>query len=401
MIDKADMIFVMICAIFMLSMTPAAGIIYSGSKRTDGITRSWINIGVVTVLWFVIGFSLAYGTDHVGILGGGEHILLKNIDFVPNNAVGTNHPPLGFFILQVAVAVFTATAACSTAMKKLTLKAYILFLCFWNLLVYIPLVHMVWDQGLLFQVGLLDYAGGTVIHISAGFSALAVAIASSKCQAAENTLPKEEFLSICFGMVLLAYLALYGGIGLGINEISVRAVCNAILGAASGIVVWLIFSGIKGQRVDLKVLMMGCFAGLIGVAAGAAYVTPQSGFLIGGIVSFILYFCIQQKNSILMRNTVFVMHGIGGIAGTILTGVFADPAFCTLPQAMGRQLMMQMGCVYAVAMGSFVWTWILLIVIGRIVPLYMPEDPEYEIEQRIFAARKNAFGGTKTIEESK
>lgn len=398
MIDKADTAFVLICAAMVLFMTPALGVLYSGLGRKksseDIMAQSWISIGVVTVIWFICGYSLAYGADHIGVFGGLEHLFLKDVSFAPDPYLGAAIPPLAFFILQVVFAIITPALVSGAVVERLTMKAYILFLIFWSILVYIPLAHMVWGGGLLSQIGLLDYAGGTVVHISAGFSSLAAAYVVGRRKNIDNEPHELGYASIGCGIILFGWLAFNGSGGLGINEASVYAFTNSLIGSAAGMVVWCALAVFKEKKADLVAIMMGCLAGLVGITPGAAYVTPQSAVFIGGIVAVVCYFCMQMKANFPVDDTldVWALHGVGGLAGTILVGIFADSALCTIPHAMDRQLMVQMGSVYAVAVGSFMMTWLIFIIIEKFVPLRMPEEAEEEIEAKIFKARKEAFG---------
>ena len=398
MIDRADTVFVLICAAMVLFMTPALGVLYAGLGRKksceDIMAQSWISIGIVTVIWFICGYSLAYGTDHISVIGGLDHLFLKDVGFAPDASLGADIPPLAFFILQVVFAIITPALVSGAVVERLTMKAYILFLIFWSILVYIPLAHMVWGGGLLSQIGLLDYAGGTVVHISAGFSSLAAAHAVGKRNNIDNTPHELGYASTACGIILFGWLAFNGSGGLGVNEASVYAFVNSLIGSASGMVVWCILAVVREKRADLVAIMMGCLAGLVGVTPGAAYITPQSAFLAGGIVAIVCYYCMQLKEKMPMDDTldVWALHGAGGLAGTILVGIFADPSLCTIPHAMGKQLLVQMGSVYAVAAASFVVTWFIFMAIGKFVPLRMDEDPEEEIGRKILEERKKAFG---------
>lgn len=389
MIDKADTVFVLICTAMVLFMTPALGVLYAGLGRKksseDIMAQSWISIGVVTVIWFICGYSLAYGADHIGVFGGLQHLFLKDVSFAPDPSLGADIPPLAFFILQVVFAVITPALVSGAVVERLTMKAYILFLIFWSILVYIPLAHMVWGGGFLSQIGLLDYAGGTVVHISAGFSSLAAAHAVGRRKTVDNTPHELGYASVACAIILFGWLAFNGSGGLGVNEASVYAFVNSLIGSASGMVVWCILAVVGEKKADLVAIMMGCLAGLVGVTPGAAYITPQSAFLMGGIVAAVCYFCMRLKEKMPIDDTldVWALHGAGGFAGTILVGIFADSSLCIIPHAMGKQILIQMGSVFVVSAASFVLTRIIFWIIGQFSSLRIDEEKDVADERLI------------------
>lgn len=404
MTNISDTIFVMINAMLVLFMTFALEMVFAGSTRakhtTQIMTRLWISYGVTIVLWFCVGFSLTIGTDSLGIIGNFDYFLLNNIGLTPIHELGTFFPPLMLFVLLTLFAVFSATLAIGPEAERLNLKAYTLFIILWNLLVYIPLSHMVWGRGILSQIGLIDGGTGITLHICIGASALATAKFFKKTPRTNYTPLRPELISIGCSILMVGWITINGCSGLLTNNNYIGTTVNSIIGSASGMVIYVIFTAAKKQKIDFSTVILGSFAGLIGTASSATYVTPQSAFLIGSIVAFVCNMFIQTKDCKELSNNmtiIWILHGIGGISSIILAGIFVGSEFYTCNYTVGRQLITQMGCAYAAAIGSYIWTWIIFTVIGKLVPLSPPEDLEYEIGEKILQERKKMFWGDKPV----
>ncbi|WP_458406849.1 ammonium transporter [Anaerotignum sp.] len=402
MIDKADTMFILVCAAAMLLMIPALEKICTGfdetRRRTDG--QSWICLGVVVVIWMLFGFSLTYGTDHLGLLGGGEYLFLKNVNCSPTASFGETIPPLAFFMLQTAMACIAVVLAAVSA--RLHQKAYLLFVALWSCFVYIPLAHMVWGGGLLSQIGFMDYGGGAVIHICAGASALAAGLFIGKKEYVINTAEESEHKGMGLAILLFGWVFCYSSRGIGNASVFLYAAVNAVLCAAAGMLTWYLLAMVRKREEGFLSMQRGCLAGLAGIAAGAAYITPMGAFVIGVIVASVCYCCMYMKEFFpsAYGREIWIPHGIGGLAGTILLGIFADSNLCVMPYARGKQLIVQAGGAYAAAVVAFFITWVILLFISRVLPLYLAEDTEERIAKQILENRKKMFDRTLEANET-
>ena len=397
MIDKADTMFLLICTVAILMMIPALEILcnVSGERRRSTDGQIWISLSVVVVIWMLFGFSLAYGTDHIGLFGGGEYLLLKNVSCFPIASFGETIPPLAFFMLQtvmgsIAVALVTVSA-------RLGRKAYLLFVVLWSVFCYVPLVHMIWGGGLLAQIGFMDYGGGAVVHICAGASALAAGLFIGKKEPAGNRFGESENGGIALAILLFGWVFCNSGRGIGNDSAFLYAAVNSVLSAAAGMLAWYILSMVRNREEGSLSIQKGGLSGLAGIAACAAYASPLCAFAIGVIVSSVCYCCMYMKEFFpsAYGREIWIPHGIGGLVGTILLGIFADPVYCMMPYARGKQLILQAGGAYAVVVVAFVVTWLILLVISRMVSAYVAEEEEQRIGKKILEERKKMFGETK------
>ena len=394
MIDKADTMFILVCATAMLLMIPALEKICTGfdetRRRTDG--QSWICLGVVMVIWILFGFSLAYGSDHLGLFGGGEYLFLKNVNCSPTASFGETIPPLAFFMLQTVMACIAVALVAVSA--RLNQKAYLLFIALWSSFVYIPLVHMVWGGGLLSQIGFMDYGGGALIHICAGASVLAAGLFIGKKEYIINTAGESEHKGMGLAILLFGWVFFYSSRGVGNASAFLYAAVNTVLCAAAGMLTWYLLAMARNREEGFLSMQRGCLSGLAGIAAGAAYVTPLYAFMLGVIVASICYYCMYMKEffPLAYGREIWIPHRIGGLVGTILLGVFAETDLFIMSCARGKQLIVQAGGAYAVAVIAFIVTWLILLVISRTLPAYVAEDEEQRIAKQILEERKKMFG---------
>lgn len=397
MIDKADTMFLLICTAAILMMIPAIEIICNGfgerRRSTDG--QIWISLGVVVLIWMLFGFSLVYGTDHIGLFGGGEYLFLKNVTCSPTASFGETIPPLAFFMLQTVIG--SIAVALVTVSARLNRKAYLLFVVLWSVFSYIPLVHMIWGGGLLAQIGFMDYGGGAVIHICAGASALAAGSFIGKKESAGNISGESENSGIALAILLFGWVLCNSGRGIGNGNVFLHAAINSVISGTAGMLAWYILAMFRNRKEGFLSMQRGSLSGLAGIAACAAYVSPLCAFAIGVITSSICYCCMYMKEFFpsAYSREIWIPHGIGGLVGTILLGVFADTDLYAMSYVHGKQLIVQAGGAYAVVVIASVVTWLILLVISRMIPAYVAEDEEQSIAKQIMEERKKMFGEAK------
>lgn len=390
--NAADTLFVLVCAAMVLVMTPALSAFYTGlTRRKSGVDimmQVWICLAVVGILWVVCGFSLAFGSDTAGgLFGGGDFLMLKNVGAEPNAAYGPTVPFIAFFFLQVTYAIITPALICGAVAERMTLKSYLLFVLLWSVIVYIPLAHMVWGGGLFAKFGMIDWAGGLVIHTSAGFSALAAALILKKRKNEDYTPHNMAQVSINCGLLLFGWLAFNAGGALAVNSNAVYSMVNSLIGSMMGMAVWTILTAIREKRPSFMSAMLGFLGGLVAVTPAAGIITPSSALILSLIVSIVCYVCINIIHpTVGFDDTLDVwgLHGMGGFTGTILLPLFADSSLVDMSRSAIAQVGVQAGCVIAGAAFAFIATWIMLKVIGLITPLRLPEEIEGNVDEAVY-----------------
>lgn len=390
--NAADTLFVLVCAAMVLVMTPALSAFYTGlTRRKSGVDimmQVWICLAVVGILWVVCGFSLAFGSDTAGgLIGGGDFLMLNHVGAESNATYGSTIPFIAYFFLQVTYAIITPALICGAVAERMTLKSYLLFVLLWSVVVYIPLAHMVWGGGLFSKFGMVDWAGGLVIHTSAGFSALAAALILKKRKKEDYTPHNMAQVSINCGLLLFGWLAFNAGGALAVNSNAVYSMVNSLIGSMMGMAVWTILTAIREKRPSFLSAMLGFLGGLVAVTPAAGIITPSSALILSLIVSVVCYVCINIVHpTVGFDDTLDVwgLHGMGGFTGTILLPLFADSSLVDLSHSVGAQVGVQAGCVIAGAAFAFIATWIILKVIGLITPLRLPAEIEGNVDEAVY-----------------
>lgn len=396
--NPVDTLFVLICAAMVLLMTPALAVFYAGlCRRKSGVDimmQVWICLAVVGLLWALIGFSLAFGPDAVGgLLGGADFFLLRGVGLEASPAYSAGIPFIVYFFLQTAYAVITPALICGATAERMTLKAWVLFSLLWSLVVYLPLAHMTWGGGLYARLGLVDWGGGVVIHASAGFSALAAAMVLKKRKVLDNMPCDMAQVSINCGILLFGWLAFNAAGALAVNGQAVWSMVNSFLGAMMGMAVWVILTALREKRPSFLSAMIGFLSGLVAVTPAAGVTNAGGALALSLLVSVLCYLCINIVRPKLGFDDTFDvwgLHGMGGLAGTILLPLFADPALVEFSGGIGTQLCTQAICAIIAAGFSFAATWGILRLIGLVVSLRLPAPVEGSVDEMVYHESMNA-----------
>ncbi len=386
-INAGDTAFVLISAALVLLMTPGLAFFYGGLVRHKNVLtimmQSFISMGVVTILWVVVGFSLAYSGDHGGIIGDFKFAGLANVGVAPNPLAPTI-PFLAFFLFQLMFAIITPALISGAFADRVSFRAYLVFLVLWSLLVYIPFVHWVWGGGFLAQWGVKDFAGGIVVHLSAGMAALAsvFVVGKRRVTADERFLPHNiPFVALGAGLLWFGWFGFNGGSALAATGVASVAFVNTNSAAAAGMVTWLILAWWREGKPSVTGALTGAVAGLATVTPAAGFVPPWAALVIGLLAGAICYIAVQFR---VRRDwddalDVWGVHGVGGALGTLLTGVFA---FAAINRVNGlfagnaHQLAVQAAGVAIAAVYAFVVTFLILKAINVIIPVRVSEEVE-------------------------
>ena len=381
--NLVDTGFVLICSTLVFLMTPGLAFFYGGLVgRHNTLTimaQNLISLGVVTVVWIVLGFSLAFGDSIGGIFGDLRYGLFKiEVDDV---FPGTTIPTWTFFLFQMMFAVITPALITGAFVDRFRFSSYLIFISVWSLVVYSVLAHSVWGGGLLHRLGAIDFAGGTVVHISAGMAALATIAVLGKRHT--RTAPHDvRFVALGAALLWFGWFGFNGGSALSPNEIASIAFLNTDISASTAMVVWMLMSWLHKGKPSIIGALTGAIAGLIAITPAAGYVTPGSAVIIGVLAGAVCYGAVLFKERMDWDDAldVWAVHGVGGVLGSILTGVFASPKTGAPPGLIFGEtglFFANLGATVISMVYAFAMTWIVLKVIGWIKRL-KPETDELE-----------------------
>ena len=371
-------------ALVML-MTPGVGFFYGGLVRKKNfismISLSFIAFALVSIQWVLLGYSLSFGGDIGGITGNLANIGLNGVSMSSGDAA---YPPLLFMIFQLTFAAVTVAIVTSGLAERVKLSSFILFSILWSTLVYDPIAHWVWGGGWLAKLGAIDFAGGMVVHISAGFAALALAIVIGK-RAGYGTYSMEphNIPMTLLGAALLwfGWFGFNGGSALAANGAAVNAIVVTNTAAAAGALSWLVVSWIKGKPSSLG-MVTGAVAGLGTITPAAGYVTPMVAILIGAIAGIVCYKAMLWRIKSGMDESLdaWAVHGVGGFMGTVFAGIFATTAVCSysgLLEGNVQQFTANVIGAVVVTIFAFAMTYILAVIIDKTLGLRVSEEEEY------------------------
>jgi ammonium transporter, Amt family len=327
----ADTAWMLVATALVLLMTPALAFFYGGLVRSKNslntMMMSFTALGVVGVTWALLAYTLAFGEGNALIGGWGNALL----DGVGTEAKGTI-PHVLFMAFQGTFAIITAALISGAIVERMRFGPYLAFIALWTLLVYAPVAHWVWGGGWLMTRGVLDFAGGTVVHINAGVSALVAALVLGvrKDYARQAILPHNvPFTLLGAGLLWFGWFGFNGGSALASNELAALAFTNTFLAPMATLVVWVLLDYFRTGHATAVGGATGIVIGLVAITPAAGFVSPASALLLGALAAFPSYFVIVLRSRTRLDDSldVFAGHGIGGMTGALLTGVFAQKAW--------------------------------------------------------------------------
>jgi Amt family ammonium transporter len=386
-INAADVAWMLTATALVLLMTPGLSFFYGGMVRPKNVIstmlQSFVAMGVITVLFYFVGFSLAYGDSWHGLIGNPfTFAMLRNVGTAPNPAFAATIPFVLYFAFQLKFAIITPALITGSFAERVRFKGYLAFMVLFSLLIYCPLAHWTWHpEGFLHKWGVLDFAGGTVVHISAGVAALAGAtVLGRRATHLTNTVfstPNVPYVLLGTGLLWFGWFGFNAGSALGANELAVSAFVNTNLASGAALVAWMLADLVRGGKPTAMGVCIGAVVGLVAITPAAGYVTYGQSLLIGVVGSLISYAAVHWQNS---RTTiddtldVFPCHGLGGIVGMLLTGVFADKVGMIHGSAtvFGYHLL---GLLIVVTY-SFIGSWLLLKLTDQVFGLRVKPQEE-------------------------
>ena len=385
--DFGTTTFMIIASSLVMLMTPGLALFYGGlaSKRNIlGIMiQTFTSLGLTTVLWIAFGYSLCFSGGEGGIIGNLDKMFLNGIPFNEMYAAtGGKFPTYIFIAYQMMFAIITPALITGAFVNRVSFKAYIIFLVVWQVFVYYPFVHMVWGGGWLATIGVVDFAGGIVVHATAGFAALAsvfyVGSRKSGKEAPPNSIP---LVAIGTGLLWFGWYGFNAGSELAVNSITTLAFLNTDVAASFAAVTWLILEWSLTKKPKFVGLLTGSVAGLATITPAAGYVSIHSAIIIGILSSAVCYLAVHIKNKLGWDDALDVwgVHGVGGFLGTILLGVFAAGYIngqSGLIEGNWSFFLKETGAVVGASIYAFLFTYIMLVVINFITPVKVSEESE-------------------------
>ena len=370
----------------VLLMTPGLSFFYGGMVQKKNIIstmlQSFTAMGVVSLFWVAVGFSLAFGDSLGGLLGDPRTFLMFS------GVGGATHPdlsptiPLALFALfQLKFAIITPALITGAFAERVRFSAYLLFITLFSVFIYAPLAHWTWHpQGFLRGWGVLDFAGGTVVHMSAGFAALAGALRLGRRKshlASQPHLPANiPFVLLGTGMLWFGWFGFNAGSAIAANETAVQAFLTTNTASASAMLAWMFFDAARGRRPSALGACVGAVVGLVAITPAAGFVPVGASIAIGAAAAVISNMAVHWKSKSSIDDTldVFPCHGVGGITGMLATAVFAEKG--GLIHGEASLFLTHLAAMVIVGVFSFGGSWLLYLIVDSIIPLRVPAEQE-------------------------
>ncbi len=379
-IVAADTAWVLMSSALVLFMLPGLALFYGGMVRRKNVLssmmHSFVAMGVITIEWIIIGYSLAFGTGN-WFIGGLDHLFLQGIDL--NSTTGTI-PTYAFIAFQGMFAVITPALISGALVGRIKFKSYIAFIALWGLIVYAPVCHWIWGGGFLTGEA-LDFAGGTVVHITSGISALAILVflGKRKGYGVDAIKPHNVTLTLLgAGLLWFGWFGFNAGSALAADEIAGLAFITTFIAPAAAGLAWMAVEWIHTGKPTALGLATGILVGLVSITPAAGFVTPMAAIVIGIIAGIVCYEAVMLKGKLGYDDSldVFGVHGVGGITGALLTGVFASVGATGLLLGNSHQLLLQLEGIVITIIYASVCTIIIGFVLEKTIGLKVSESEE-------------------------
>lgn len=383
-INTGDTAWVLISAALVMIMTPAVGFFYGGMVRSKNVVsvikQSIVILSLVSLQWVILGYSLVFGKDISGFIGGLNFMGLSGVGFAPNADYASTIPQLTFMIFQAMFAIITPALIIGAFVERIRFKTLVIFVLLWTTLVYDPVAHWVWGVGgWLRNLGALDFAGGTVVHITAGFSALAAAILVGKRKDATHQITANNVPMVLLGAAMLwfGWFGFNAGSALAASGLAVNAFVVTNTAAATCALTWMVLSWAQNRKPSALATATGAVCGLVAITPASGFVGPIASIAIGifaGVVTYIALMYRSLRTKVDDTLDVWAAHGMGGLVGAVLTGVFAEKAINSLGNngllfGNSAQVGIQILAVVVTATYAFLATYIILKILSIVSPL--------------------------------
>ncbi|QJD79681.1 ammonium transporter [Spirosoma rhododendri] len=395
-INSGDTAWMLVATALVLLMTPGLAYFYGGMVNNKNVIstmlQSFIAMGVISVLWVVVGYSLAFGTSIGGFVGNPmDHFMFKGVLDGKPWSLAPTIPLVVFAFFQLKFAVITPALVTGSMAERVNFRSYVLFMILFSLFVYAPLAHMTWHpEGILFKLGVLDFAGGTVVHMSAGWAALAGALylKRRKSHLESSYFPPANipFVLLGTGLLWFGWFGFNAGSAVSASTLAASAFATTNTAAAAAGLGWVLFDAAKGKKVSALGFCIGAVVGLVAITPAAGFVTIPTAIFIGTLASIVSNFIAHLRTKSTLDDTldVFPCHGVGGMVGMVMTGIFASRAVNSAVAegseglAFGQTSLFinHMIALVGVSAFAFIMSFVLLKVTDLILPLRVSEEDE-------------------------
>jgi len=393
MIDTGLTAFMILATSLVMLMTPGLAFFYGGLACKKNILnvmiQSFVSMGITTVLWFAFGYSLCFSGGEGGVIGNFDKAFMNGVTTDSLFSPDKRFPEIVFVAYQMMFAIITPALITGAFANRITFKAYLIFLVVWQLFVYYPFVHMVWGNGLLAKWGVLDFAGGIVVHATAGFAALASVFYVGE-RSYKHTRPNNiPLVAIGTSLLWFGWYGFNAGSELQMNGITAMAFLNTDVAASMAAVTWLVLDWTVGPKKPTFIgLLTGSVAGLATITPAAGYITMPTALIFGFIAAVGCYFAVRLKDWLKWDDALDVwgVHGVGGIIGTILLGVFATKAINPagadgLLQGNVSFFLKEIVATAFASIYAFVFTYLMLMLINLVTRVkVLPEEQEIGLD---------------------
>ena len=381
-VNYADVAWMITATIFVLMMTPGLSLFYGGMVRQKNvistILQSFIAMGVISVIWVVFGFSLAFGDDIGSFVGNpATFFMFSGVGAKTNELLAPTIPLALFALFQMKFAIITPSLITGSFAERVRFSAYLVFMMLFCIFVYCPLAHWTWHpDGFLRQMGVVDFAGGIVVHASSGVAALAGAMFLGKRndQKVSHAPANIPFVILGAAMLWLGWFGFNAGSSLAANGVAVKAFLNTNTASATAMLVWVFFDCLRGRKPSAMGAAIGAVVGLVAITPSAGYVTIGQSIFIALVTTIVCNIAVHWKNNNLVDDAldVFPTHGVGGILGTILTGVFVNG----LVSGHIHVFLVHLLAVVIVSVYTFVVTYALYWLTNKMIPMRVSAESE-------------------------
>ena len=384
--NPGDVAWMLTASGLVLLMTPGLSFFYGGMVSFKNVVstmlQSMIALGIISLVWVVVGFSLAFGDDLGGVIGNPlTFLMFDGVGEATHPTLSPAIPLLVFAMFQLKFAIITPALITGSFAERVRFSAYLLFMVLFSLFIYAPLAHWTWHpQGIFYVFGVKDFAGGTVVHMSAGFAALAGAMILGRRQshvANETHDPANvPFVILGTGMLWFGWFGFNAGSAMGASGLAALAFATTNTASAAAMLSWIFFDWMKGNKPSALGACIGAVVGLVAITPAAGFVTIRESIVIGVVASVVSNLAVHWRTRSTLDDTldVFPCHGVGGMTGMVLTGVFAKDVGLT--SGHYRTFLFHLLALVIVAVFAFVGSWVLYKITDWIIPLRVSTDQE-------------------------
>lgn len=370
-INYADTSWMITSSVLVLLMTPGVSFFYGGMVRAKNIIstmlQSFIAMGIISIIWVIFGFSLAFGDDMAGIIGNPfTFFMFKDVGYATHALLSPTIPLVVFALFQMKFAILTPALITGSFAERVHFSAYVYFIILFSIFVYAPIAHMLWHpEGIFKQWGVTDFAGGLVVHTTSGIAALSGALFLGKRKNRASIPVNIPFVLLGVALLWIGWFGFNAGSALGVNQITAKALITTNTAAASAMLTWIAYDYLRGRKPGAVSASVGAVAGLVGITPMAGMVSVGVSFFVGFVTAIICNISIYLfSKTVDDALDVFPTHGVGGIVGSLLTGVFVNG----LIAGNTHEFFMHIAALAITVIYSFLMSMVLYYIINKFIP---------------------------------